>query len=181
MTVINVRRCQWRITSAGTIFYHPTISDRLYAWASFSEASAPARTVAGLPTARVLIIPRLHMLAPGPEPGPWRPRGGLVGARGGRDSARPCHLVVHGAASVLGAFAEVGHSHGVCSMHAPGVGPNLRRKRSYVGSTVELESDLGLPGQAKQVYYAWYSRLSTQLSSENHVTPLRDVFGPLQP
>ena len=90
-------------------------------------------------------------------PGLMEATGGLVGARGGRDLARPCPLVAHGAASVLCAFAEGGRSQACARCMRPGVGAGSQNgeigPRSYLGSTVELESDLGLPGQAKQVYY----------------------------
>ena len=121
------------------------------------HAAAPARIVGADPRSPEHSSSRMaHMCAPGPGWGP-----GAAGGHGracgrarwpefdwavplGRPQCRQC----------VGCVCKVGISHNVlCSMRQVSlrisklgqIGP-----RSYLGSTVELGSDLGLSGQAKQ-------------------------------
>ena len=71
-------------------------------------AAAPARAAAGHPAARALVLAHCTRARrdPGGAPELLEATGGVVGARGGRDSARPCSTVTHGAAGVSVALGE---------------------------------------------------------------------------
>ena len=71
-------------------------------------AAAPARAAAGRPAARALVHAHCTRARrdPGGAPELLEATGGVVGARGGRDSAGPCSPVAHGAAGVSGALGE---------------------------------------------------------------------------
>ena len=58
------------------------------------------------------------------DPVPWLPEatGGLVGARGGRDSAGPCSPVANGAASVSGASGGAGRALRAALAHIHSIG-----------------------------------------------------------
>ena len=71
-------------------------------------AAAPARAAAGRPAARALVHAHCTRARrdPGGAPELLEAADGVVGARGGRDSAGPCPPVAHGAAGVSDALGE---------------------------------------------------------------------------
>ena len=76
-------------------------------------AAAPACAVAGRPAARALVLAHCTRARWDPDgtPGLLEAIGGVVGARGGRDSTGPCTQVAHGAAGVLRALGEADGAH----------------------------------------------------------------------
>ena len=77
------------------------------------HAATPARAGAGLPAARALVLANCTRARrdPGGIPGLPEAAGGVVGPRGGRDSARLCPPVTHGTAGVSGALGDGSGAH----------------------------------------------------------------------